>query len=117
MIALGTHTKVYLVLGATDMRKAINGLSLLVAEYLKKDVFSGNLFVFCNRSKTSIKILYWDRNGFCLWLKRLERHRFHWPSSEEEVLEWDTQQLRWLLDGLTVNEIDGHPKINFSNIS
>jgi transposase len=117
MIALGPHTKVYLVLGATDMRKAINGLSLLVAGYLEKDVFSGNLFVFCNRSKSNIKVLYWDRNGFCLWQKRLEQHRYHWPSSEKEVLEWDTQQLRWLLDGLKLNKVEGHPNINFSNIT
>jgi len=62
--------------GATDMRKAVNGLSMLVADYLDLDVFTGNFFVFCNRARTIIKILYWERNGFCLWQKRLEKHRF-----------------------------------------
>jgi transposase len=56
------------------MRKAINGLSLIVADQLDLDAFSGSLFVFCNRGRTIIKILYWDRNGFCLWQKRVKRH-------------------------------------------
>ena len=76
MNILGPGAKVFLVLGTTDMRKAINGLSLLVAEHLEMDVFSGHLFAFCNRDRSIIKILYWDNNGFCLWQKRLERHRF-----------------------------------------
>ena len=69
MTLLGSATTVNLVLGSTDMRKSINGLSLIVADHLERDVFSGHLFVFCNQSKTIIKILYWDRNGFCLWQK------------------------------------------------
>lgn len=76
MIPLGAETKVYLAPGNTDMRKAINGLSITVQGILDLDPFSGHLFVFCNRAKTIIKILYWDRNGFCLWQKRLEKHKF-----------------------------------------
>jgi transposase len=72
-------TRVYLVLGNTDMRKAINGLSILVESHLQLDPFSGHLFVFCNRRRNILKILYWDRNGFCLWQKRLEKHDFKWP--------------------------------------
>jgi len=85
MNLLGPQTRVWLVLGATDMRKAINGLSLMVADRLGQDAFSGYLFAFCNRGRTIIKILYWDRNGFCLWQKQLEKHRFTWPESESEV--------------------------------
>jgi len=66
--------RVYLALGATDMRKAINGLSVLVEQAMDLDPFSGDLFVFCNRRHTILKILYWDANGFCLWHKRLEEH-------------------------------------------
>jgi len=82
------NSRVYLAIGSTDMRKAINGL------------FSGDLFVFCNRRRNMIKILYWDKNGFCLWQKRLEEHRFQWPRSAEEVVMIGPRQLEWLLDGL-----------------
>lgn len=64
--------RVYLALGATDMRKSIDGLSILVSQHLQLDPFAGHLFGFCNRSRTIIKLLYWDRNGFCLWHKRLD---------------------------------------------
>ena len=78
--------RVYLALGSTDMRKAINGLSVLVEQAMGLNPFSGDLFVFCNRARNIIKILYWDENGFCLWHKRLEEHRFPWPQREEQVL-------------------------------
>jgi transposase len=74
------NSRVYLAIGSTDMRKAINGLSILVEQHLCKDPFSGDLFVFCNRRRNMIKIFYWDKNGFCLWQKRLEEHRFQWQS-------------------------------------
>lgn len=67
---LPAQTKVYLAVGNTDMRKSINGLSILVEEYLEMNPFSGHLFAFCNRRRNMIKILYWDRNGFCLWHNR-----------------------------------------------
>jgi transposase len=95
-----TSSRVYLAIGSTDMRKAINGLSILVEQYLSKDPFSGDLFVFCNRRRNMIKILYWDKNGFCLWHKRLEEHRFQWPRSAEEVVMIGPRELEWLLDGL-----------------
>ena len=95
-----TNSRVYLALGATDMRKAINGLSIMVEQHLLKDPFSGDLFVFCNRRRNMIKILYWDKNGFCLWHKRLEKHRFQWPQSAEEVVTIGARELEWLLTGL-----------------
>ena len=96
------RTQVYLALGSTDMRKSINGLSILVEDELDMNPFSGSLFVFCNRRRNMIKVLYWDRNGFCIWMKRLEKHSFQWPNSPEEVMEIDRRQLTWLLDGLTL---------------
>lgn len=109
-------TRVYLVLGATDMRKAINGLSILVADHLELDVFTGNLFVFCNRTRTIIKVLYWNRNGFCLWQKRLEKHRFFWPESRDEVHEMDHRELCWLLEGLDPAQVRGHPALSYQNL-
>ena len=117
MIRHGSGIQVYLALGATDMRKAIDGLSILVDQQLKLDPFSGNLFVFCNRSKTILKILYWDHNGFCLWQKRLERHIFKWPVSRDEVLHFNERELTWLLDGLDPLAMQGHPQLVFSTMS
>ena len=69
-----------------------------------RDVGAGDLFVFCNRSRTIVKVLYWDRNGFCLWMKRLEKFRFKWPQEDEELREVDRRSLEWLLDGLDIRE-------------
>ena len=116
MIPLGAETKVYLAPGNTDMRKAINGLSIMVQGILDLDPFSGHLFVFCNRSKTIIKILYWDRNGFCLWQKRLEKHKFKWPKDRNEVQSLDRKELTWLLDGLDPFAVDPHPELKYKNL-
>ena len=86
--------KVYLAIGNTDMRKAINGLSILVESNMDLDPFSGHLFVFCNRGRNILKILYWDRNGFCLWQKRLEKDRFRWPETEREVLNIGHREMK-----------------------
>ena len=75
MVQLEHTTEVYLLTGATDMRKSVNGLSSLVNKAIKQDPFSGHLFAFCNKKKDLIKILYWDRNGFCIWYKRFEKHK------------------------------------------
>lgn len=114
MIPLRANPQVYLALGATDMRKAIDGLSLLVSQQMELDPFSGHLFVFCNRRRTMLKVLYWDRNGFCLWQKRLEEHVFRWPRSESEVLRIGARELAWLLDGLDPLGADPHPRLSYS---
>jgi transposase len=97
MIQLSPNIKVYLAMGSTDMRKAINGLSVMVSEQMKLDLFSGHLFVFCNRQQTILKILYWDKNGFCLWQKRLEKDRFKWPQTSDEVMNitLTLHKIRW----------------------
>ena len=100
--------RVYLATAATDMRKSISGLSILVWNRLAMDPFSGHMFTFCNHRRNMVKILYWDRNGFCLWQKRLERERFFWPETVAEVKEIQVRQLRWLLDGLDLNRTMGH---------
>lgn len=114
MKLLPHRTRIYIAIGNTDLRKSINGLSQLVAENFSIDVFSGNLFAFCNRRRNIIKILYWDHNGFCLWLKRLEKDRFHWPESEAEVIDIDSRQLSWLLAGLDIAK--AHKQLSYSLI-
>jgi len=110
------RTKVYLAVGAVDMRKAINGLSMLVQGTLAFDPFSGHLFGFCNRRRSIVKVLYWDRNGFCLWQKRLEREVFRWPESTEQVLEIGVRELGWLVEGLDVKEVKGHRTLSYRTV-
>jgi len=107
---------VILALGNTDMRKAINSLSILVQEHLELDPLSGSFFVFSNRSRTIVKILYWQRNGFCLWQKRLEKHYFKWPESRQEVMQIDQRQLRWLLEGLEIFQARAHERVRYSTM-
>ena len=113
---LPLQTKVYLAVGITDMRKSINGLSILVEHTLEMDPFCGHLFAFCNRRQNMIKILYWDRNGFCLWHKRLEKHRFKWPAFPEDVMEIDHRELNWLLEGLDLGKIRAHERLNYTTL-
>jgi transposase len=110
MIGPLSFKRVFLAAGVTDMRKSINGLSLLVEQAMGLSAFDGDLFVFCNRQRNMIKILYWDHNGFALWLKRLEKHHFHWPTSDQQVVDIEPKQLEWLLAGLDFAHAHGHLK-------
>jgi len=82
------------------MRKQINGLSTLVQDSFPPPALSGDLFLFCNKRRNRLKILYWQKNGFCLWQKRLEKHKFPWPKDEEKVIEIGEGELDQLLDGI-----------------
>lgn len=108
--------QVYLALGHTDMRKSINGLSILVEGNLSLDPFSGHLFVFTNRRRNIIKALYWDRNGFCLWQKRLERDRFRWPEPSDGVVEIEGREFFWLIEGLDIKRVEGHGRLEYATV-
>lgn len=87
--------------GSTDMRKQINGLAALVQAEMEADPFSGSLYLFSGKTRRILKVLYWDRNGFCLWQKRLEQDRFPWPHTEEEAAhEIRARELKMLLAGI-----------------
>jgi transposase len=116
MFLPSSNIRVYLAMGITDMRKSIDGLSILVSEHLELDPFSGHLFVFCNRKRNMIKILYWDRNGFCLWHKRLEKHFFKWPASKKEIMTIEKRELTWLMDGLNIHQKEAHHFLNYSTL-
>ena len=116
MIYLAPHVRVFLAPGSTDMRKAINSLSILVESALRRDPFSGHFFAFCNRGQTILKILYWDRNGFCLWQKRLEKHRFKWPRNSDEVMEIGARELSFILEGLDIQIVRPLEKLNYKSM-
>jgi transposase len=106
---------VYVAIAPVDMRKSIDGLSMLVAREFDLDPFGGQLFVFGNRRRNMIKVLYWDRNGFCLWQKRLERDRFHWPENGAQILTLEQRQLQWLIEGLDASQT-GHGRLHYSQV-
>ena len=96
------------------MRKSIDGLSVIVSEQLNKNPCGPEVFVFYNRNWDKLKILYWHKNGFCLWYKRLERGRFLLPKMTDEHYCLTEEQLRWLLDGLRIEELKGSPTLNYT---
>jgi len=113
----GKNIKVFLAPGITDLRKSINGLSILVENEMAADLFSGYLFGFCNRKRTTVKLLYWDRNGFCLWMKRLEKDRFQWPESNVSSISISSRELSWLLDGLNIHQQKAHQELHYQFVT
>jgi transposase len=103
--------RVYLALGATDLRKSIDGLAVLVREGFELNPFSRCLFVFCNRKRDKLKILQWEHNGFWLYYRRLERGKFQWPKHSAQVMTISRRELNWLLDGLSLHQ-RAHPKVD-----
>lgn len=110
------NARVFIRPGFVDMRKSINGLSELVLSEMKiEPVSSGFIFVFCNKRRDRMKILYWDDTGFCLWFKRLEKHRFPWPSAVEDSQELTSDDLYSVLKGIDIFNV--HEKLTFSSIN
>lgn len=105
---------IYLIPGATDLRLSYSGLSAIVSYNLCLDPAANNLYIFCNKTRKTIKMLEFDRNGFVIHSKKLlNKDRFYWPKSDEEIetIIVDQRQLEWLLDGLNI-----YQKRAFNNI-
>jgi transposase len=110
-------TPVYLCREPVDFRKGLHALAVLVESELKLDPFASGLFVFRNRRGTGIKLLYWERNGFCLWHKKLEQERFYWPkAAEEAVITITGRELNWLLDGYDITRMKPHKTLCYSSL-
>ena len=108
---------VYVCRDVVDFRKGIASLSVLVEGTLALDPFSEHLFVFCNRKADKVKVLYWERNGFCMWQKALEQARFKWPrKAHDEVITLTGQQLNWLLDGYDIMRMQAHERLYYHSV-
>lgn len=124
---------IYLAQDPVDFRLGINGLSTLVEATLRFDPFSRNLFCFTNKRRNQIKVLYWQRSGFCLWLKRLEEERFKWPvhlppmpretaserasgTTPSPVVELTEDQFLWLLEGLDLKHLKPHRALEYRSV-
>ncbi len=104
--------KIYIACGHTDMRKAIDGLAALVEQNFKLSPYENSLFLFCGRRRDRIKALYWEGDGFLLLYKRLESGSYQWPINPEDVRTISKQELRWLLEGLSINQPKAVKKLN-----
>lgn len=105
---------VYLHRDPVDFRKAINGLVLIIEQNMKLSPYTDALFVFCNRGRDKLKIVYWDTTGFCLWYKRLEQAKFAWPRKVEgTVLTLTEEQLHWLLRGFDIARMQAHEELKY----
>lgn len=105
---------VYLHRDVVDFRKSINGLSVIVEQSMNLSLFDSSLFVFCNKQRDKLKILYWDKSGFCLWYKRLEKEKFKWPrKNDSNVICINEEQLHWLLRGFNINQLKSHQTLSY----
>ena len=105
MLGLPPSVRIYFAADVVDMRNGIDGLRAIVQRVLKRDPFEGHLFVFVGKSRDKVKILFWDRGGFVVYLKRLERGRFQLPVADarHKNVELEAAQLAMLLDGIDLN--------------
>lgn len=109
---LPTSFKVFIKPGVTDMRKSIHTLGYLVESEMNLDLLGDSIFVFSNKRKDTIKILYWDGTGFCLWQKKLDQNKFPFPENENLAQELSRERFLWLLRGIDFRK--EHKVINFS---
>jgi len=110
-----SKVRIFIRPGNTDMRKAINGLSVMVEQEMAGEPFSGNVYLFCSRRRRLLKALWWERNGFWLAQKRLERDKFPWPETEEEAREISAEELSMLLRG--IDFFKAHKTLYYKNVS
>ena len=95
---------IFIVCGHTDMRCGIDGLASLVSDTYNLDLFDDAIFLFCGRKKDRYKALYWDRDKFMLLYKRIESGNLQWPKDQDEAKKLTAQELRWLLEGLSIQQ-------------
>ncbi len=114
MSVLPDSSRVFLACQPIDMRKSYQGLSVLVEQTLTQDPFSGHLFVFYNRRRDRLKILYWNLNGFCIWQKRLEKGKFQVTPSDQSACDGlTTYQLQGLIQGIDWEKIPEPAKLSY----
>jgi transposase len=109
MFRLSPDVRIYLHREPIDFRCGINTLVMLVQEEMRLDPFGRSVFAFCNRGRNRVKLLFFDRAGFFMLLKRLEADKFYWPRREEVVMSLTVEELHWLLDGINIEAMIRHP--------
>lgn len=110
MIGLHATIRVFVAAGASDLRRGFDGLAQLARDQLEQDPMTGHLFVFANRRRDRIKILYWDRDGYVIWMKRLEKGTYRWPSPTSDRVEWTAVELAAVLGGIDLKATRKRPR-------
>jgi transposase len=107
MLTIATQTRIFIALNATDMRKGFDGLSGLVSDTLQQDPLSGALFLFVNRRRDRMKVLYWDGDGLAIWYRRLEQGTFQIPASNDQLnaIEIRSDEFTMLLRGIDLSSV------------
>lgn len=113
MLGFSANLQYYLCCSGVDMRNSFDGLAGIVRDYLKKDPLSGDVFIFFNKPRTHIKLLYWDGDGFALFYKRLERGRFARTAANTPLRCIKKQELMMLLEGLSFDEMKKKKRYKF----
>jgi transposase len=115
MLSISDDTPIYIYTARVDFRKAVNGLVNLLIESFDKNPQQGGLFVFSNRQRNKLKILFWDKNGFVLYYKRLEKSRFQYSRYlQGDVVVVNPAQLKALLMGLDFYVLGDYPRESYS---
>jgi transposase len=118
MKSIHEFSSVYLHRLPVDGRKQINGLASIVEHEMELSPFDEGLFVFTNRRRRVIKLLYWDRTGFAMWMKRLEEDKFRWPLKlKDDTVKLTSKQLAWLLDGIDITRMKPHETLSYASVS
>jgi transposase len=110
VLSLPSALHIFLAVEPADMRKGFDGLAQLVREQVARDPLSGHLFVFRNRRRDRLKILYWDRDGFALWYKRLEKGTLRFPESQDGGVEVTPAQMAAVLEGIDLTRARRLPR-------
>ncbi|MCF3948952.1 IS66 family insertion sequence element accessory protein TnpB [Acidiphilium iwatense] len=116
MFRLAPDLRVYLHRDPIDFRAGINSLAILVEQSMGLNPLERAVFAFCNRRRDRMKLLFYDRSGFLMLLKRLEVDKFHWPRRQLPVLTLTTEQLHWLLEGIDIEAVRRHPERHYRSV-
>jgi transposase len=116
MLSIATGTRIFVALGATDMRKGFDGLHGLVCGLLQQDPLSGHLFLFVNRRRDKLKILYWDGDGLAIWYRRLEQGTFQMPqvAEDQKSAEIRADELTMLLRGIDYSNVQRRKRFSMA---
>jgi transposase len=117
MLTLSAQTQIYIAMGATDMRKGFDGLCGLVIDQLKKDPLCGSLYLFINKRRDRMKVLYWDGDGLAIWYRRLEQGTFRLPKVDTETscIELRSEEFTMLLRGIDLSSVKRHKRFSLAS--
>ena len=109
------EVRIFIRPGFTDLRKAVNGLTGIIEQLMNGEPFSGNVYLFCNKERRLVKLVWWERNGFWLSQKRLEKEKYPWPETEEAAQELSGEELAMLLRG--IDFFKAHKPLYYKKVS